>query len=126
MEVSCSGAFKGCAEVDDSVKDALGAMFKGWGCVDALECCEDDSRLHEWVQDNFYGDAYPNSPVPLKSCIIPLQGDPKEIAKARKKSCDDCKASMKIKLDQGKCELYEEKTSPVQNDKPHKGGFLEM
>ena len=48
IDVSCEGAFKGCADVDDSVKDAMVAMFNGWGCVDALECCEDDSRLHEW------------------------------------------------------------------------------
>jgi hypothetical protein len=78
------------------------------------------------VQSGFYGDNFPNSPVPLKSCVIPVTGDPKDVAKERKKACDDCKKSMKFKLDQGNCDMYSaDKTSPMQDTKPHKGGFLE-
>ena len=64
--------------------------------------------------------------MPLKSCIIPLKGNPKDVAKLRKKTCDDCKASMIFKLAEKSCPMYATgQTSPIQDLKSHKGGFLE-
>lgn len=127
----CEGAFAGCGDIKEPHKNALTAMFKAYGCVTS-ECCKDQSRLHEWISDNWFGDDFPNNIAPLKSCVfsdISLVGDPVSIADKRKQTCDDCKASLKAELKKGTCELYSITTGKAADTKPHKSaeaGLLQL
>merc|ERR1712196_440497 len=58
IDIKCQGALSACGDFTDGVRSALKGMFRAWACVDALKACKDDARLHEWVQDKWYGDNF--------------------------------------------------------------------
>jgi hypothetical protein len=77
---------------------ALCSEFVSYGCQKVLDCCPDDSRLFDFVENNVFGNDFPTPNLPTPSCteMIP---DPKQEG-AFDSACGVCKDGGKgVKLE---------------------------
>ena len=76
------------------IESALCSEFKAHACSDAKCCDKDDAMLQSWVEEDVYGTSFPKPLMLIESCKHnPLDSD------HSKKICDDCKKSIKGKID---------------------------
>lgn len=83
------------AEELRQVERAITAQFQAYVCSTELGCCNNMTRLVDWVEGHVYGDQYPRSLLPTPSCKA-ATGRSKQMAAT---TCSMCEASIDVTFD---------------------------
>jgi hypothetical protein len=78
---------------DASYEGALCAQFIAEGCANDLQCCAEDWKLWDYIENHAYYDQYPNPRMPTPSC---LEGPTPAL-------CGKCKGAVKVTLEELEC-----------------------
>jgi len=90
----CDVTFDGdfATEKTAGSKEALCGEFLAYGCAQVLDCCPDDARLFDFVENQVFQDDYPNPKLPIKSCFY----DPKANPDPEPGLCQKCKDNVHV------------------------------
>jgi len=100
VNVDCSNAHKwvGCqrfAEEMVTAERAITAQFQAYVCSTEFGCCNNVTRLVDWVEGHVFGDQYPRSLLPTQSCKAAAARS----AHSAAETCKQCQAAVTVHLD---------------------------
>lgn len=131
----CEGANKACGEIfcypfclrqtwtckvdfgsmekeaeDERYGKALCGQFMAQGCAEMLQCCDNDEKLYQWVEDHVWSTGAPGQPTPF------CEHDPKTDEGG--KLCGKCNGEVNVELEAQDC--------PYPDIAEEDAGFVEL
>jgi len=113
IDVDCgrTPGWRGCRAFQEQMhksQRAISAQFQAHVCSQDLDCCRNETRLVNWVEDHVYADLYPNSHLPLQACA-------EGAASAKVDVCAMCNAAVTVDIlaDERRCIPSHMKTKDI-------------